>query len=1299
MASNSTGYGPRHRAYFDGDETKYELWETKFLAFMRLQKLYKIFIPDGESEPTDFNEKNKDAFAELVQCLDDRSLSLIIREANEDGRKALKVLRSHYLGTGKPRILTLYSELTSLKKGINENVTDYVIRAETGASSLKNAGETISDSLLITMVLKGLPSEYNTFAAIVTHGDEEMTFSKFKVALKSHEETLKTQDSHQDSDSVMNMKHSGAIICYSCNRPGHKSPNCPNKKQQQTQPNAAEKWCSHCKTKTHFTKFCRKLKHSAKSAMDDHNNSSDTSSSHTFAFKVNVNMSSSKDVVFANSLLVDCGATAHMINDKSKFIEFDENFNASEHFIELADGTRTSGIVTGKGVALYKVHDENGTEREITLNNALYVPSFKQNIFSVHAATQRGAFVNFEHESACLQSPDGTKFPIAVCGKLYYLNSISTNTGDRTAEEWHKVLGHCNYGSLFKLQNVVNGMKITDKCTPECEICIQGKMSQHFSRKADVKADKPLKLVHSDLAGPITPTAREGFEYSMVFVDDYTGTIFVYFLKKKSDALQATKRFLADCAPYGTVKCIRSDNGGEYISHEYKQLLIDNKIKHEMCAPYSPHQNGTAERSWRSLFDMARCLMLESKLPKSLWTYAVKMSAYIRNRCYNPRLDKTPVECLTGKKPNLSKLEMFGSKCYAYDQNVKSKLDSRCTESYFVGYDGPAYLVYYPSNRSIKKVRCVKFMRTSETDVDYDIVYTKEPEVGTTVDPKHENVTKNVNENADVSEVRRSERQRQRPAHLNDYVTEYVPNEKLDTNAYVSDVYVHYCYKTIPKTYEEAIVCEDNEKWQAAMHEEYEALNENDTFNVTELPIGKTVIDGRWVYALKQDPDGNEKFKARYVAKGYSQVEGVNYNETFSPTARMSSIRMLAQLAVHENFSVHQMDVKTAFLNAPIDTEIYVKQPKGFVQGNENQVLKLNKSLYGLKQSGRNWNTTLHNFLIGEGFVQSLADYCVYVKHDGNVITVLIIWVDDIIIACNSDSALSDIKNALKRKYKMKDLGVISYFLGIEFKCSENVIEMSQEKYIDKILSRFGMSDCKPKAIPCELGVSNATVDDRDFEDVSLYREVIGSLIYLMTTTRPDLCYVVGMLSQHLAKPKVAHYAIAKQTLRYLKGTKSKTLKFVKTETLDIVGYSDSDWANDKTDRRSVSGMVFSLGETFISWRSKKQPIVALSTCEAEYIALSFSIQEAKFLQQLLADITCCEPKPVQISVDNQSAIALSKNPVNHQRSKHIDVKFHYIRQEISNGNVIVEYIPTEFNKADAFTKPLSASRLKMLLN
>ena len=378
---NSIGYGPRRAlALFNGDETKYELWEVKFLAHMRLQKFYEVFVP-GENEPT--TTKIADAFAELVQCLDDRSLSL--REARDDGPRALEVLRQHYKGKGNTRVIALHTELTTLKKGDGESTVDYVIRAETAATALREADEVISDALLVPMVLKGLPNNFKTFSAIVVQRDKEMTFSEFKTQLRSYEESEKSRN-EKNEDNVMttkiNEKFGGS--CFKCGKKGHKKSECWSKTKAGGK---SGKWCNHCKTKSHETKECRansNKNESAKKAEDQKEKSSEKNDEHAFAFRV----SDSSGKSINSNLLVDSGATSHIINDKSKFVTFDSNSNS--HVIELADGSKAN-VVTGRGEAKVKLFDINGSLHDIILHNALYFPTYQQDIFSVNAAVKKAA--------------------------------------------------------------------------------------------------------------------------------------------------------------------------------------------------------------------------------------------------------------------------------------------------------------------------------------------------------------------------------------------------------------------------------------------------------------------------------------------------------------------------------------------------------------------------------------------------------------------------------------------------------------------------------------------------------------------------------------------------------------------------------------------------------------------------------------------------------------------------------------------------------------------------------------------
>ena len=1329
MAASLTGYGPSKNIYFNGDEGNYELWEVKFLAYLRLHKLHSVvidaegsFIPDQAG--SDVADKNAEVFAALVQLLDDKSLNLIIRDAKNDGRKSLKILREHYMGCSKPRIISMYCELTSLKLVSNESVTEYLLRGETTVTRLKEAGEKVSDALLIAMILKGLPESFKSFSTVIIQSDvDTMSFKKFKTALRNYEENEKARSEHLGSqdDSVMKMFNKypvvnktpdGGITCFKCGQKGHKSFQC---RQRST------KFCDFCKTNSHDTKACRKKRSAATKSMQDKNNSDDSS----YIFKVCIDNAAVNIVNDMNSskLLVDCGATAHIICDKSKFIHFDENFCAENHVIELADSSRKQGIVTGKGSAKVKLTDDSGNVCDVILEGALCVPTYKQDILSVQCMTKKGVNVNFGPKKAEIVTPDGKKFNINQNGKLYYVNMMRSSVPkSRSLQQWHEILGHCNVKDILKLENVVSGMKISDRKKFDCATCVEGKMVQYRSHAPDEKAKKPLDLVHSDLAGPISPSSREGSKYAMVFTDDFSGIIFVYFLKNKSDAVHATSRFLADVAPHGIVKSIRSDNGSEYACNDFKKLMIDNKIRHEFSAPYSQWQNGTAERSWRTLFDMGRCLLIQNNMPKFLWNHAVRTAAYIRNRCHVPRLNCTPYEKFTSSKPNVGNMHIFGSTCFAYIQD-KKKLDPRAEQGQFVGYDfcSPAFLIYFSSRNEIRRVRCVEFF-DQIPDINQDHV----PEIPQLVPEEEagEQDEENEVDNSGITEKkilaakstikktepaatenvsRQSSRVKKAPKYLGDYVTsgDSSSEEFVDT----TNVTIDYFYKVsvdIPITYHDAIVSKDCNKWQAAMNDEIASLIENDTYDLCNRP-NRPIIGGRWVYSKKCSNENPEIFKARFVAKGFAQIPGIDYHETFSPTARLSSIRVLANVAVHENLVVHQMDVKCAFLNAKLDCEVYIEQPEGFKKvgkNGENLVYRLKKSLYGLKQSGRLWNNLLHSFLVDQNFVRSEAENCVYIRCENGTKIIIIIWVDDLIIAGSSLKAVEEMKVSLSNKFKMKDFGQISNFLGIQFDFKLGSIVMHQAKYAEKILSRFHMLDCNPKSVPCEPNIVKIDGSNSEiFENNRLYREIVGSLVYLMSCTRPDLSYVVTKLSEKLEYPTIAHFNLCKFVLKYIKGTIDQGLIFKQNnDALKLIGYSDSDWGSS-SDRKSITGYCYRLFDdcSFISWKTRKQPTVALSTCEAEYMAVTHAVQEGIFLRQLLLDLRYPD-MTINLFVDNKGAIDLSNNPVHHNRSKHIDIRYHFVRNYVQDGTVSICHVPSQDNYADYFTKPISKYNIRKLM-
>ena len=689
----ATGYGPsvgKHKLYFSGNQEDFKIWETRFINYIyTLDKaVCTALLPQepGKADPTEHPTYNRRKYAVLVQVLDERSLLLIMNDYSHDGRGALKALRAHYDSQEKPRVLTLYEELTTLTMASNESITDYIIRAERAATGLKNANENISDNLIIAMLLKGLPEFYRPFIVVHTQLDKYKTLMDFKSALTNYANTEALRSPQHESCALKSSNFSQQNIqCLACGKPNHRSNNCPNKGKLR---------CSFCSKAGHVETVCF-LKKRKEQNENAYSATSNALPHQEFTFKTNVHdnlIESTK--VQKQMLLVDCGATSHIVNDETIFTSFDKSFHPDQHYVELADGHRSNKLATHRGEARIMLLDKNGVYSYINLKNALLVPSFPTSLFSVRAAADAGAKVVFTQNMSAL-SIGNTNFDIRHQGNLYFLPTYqheqiftSANT-TKTLQEWHRVLGHMNREDIERLEKVTNGMNIikSGSCEKICDVCIENKITKQPKSKdiPNIKATHPLERVHSDVCGPINPSSREGFKYIINFVDEYSGMLFVYILRSKDEATTALKNFLSDTSPYGKVKGIHTDNGGEYISEDFQSVLRNNNIHHSTTSPHSSYQNGKAERSWRSLMEMARCLSAEASISKQFWPYAVRHAQYLRNRSFQRLSQKTAFELFTGSKPDLRKLHIFGSKCTFYVEGPKQKLDSRGQSGLYLG--------------------------------------------------------------------------------------------------------------------------------------------------------------------------------------------------------------------------------------------------------------------------------------------------------------------------------------------------------------------------------------------------------------------------------------------------------------------------------------------------------------------------------------------------------------------------------------------------------------------------------------
>lgn len=437
------------------------------------------------------------------------------------------------------------------------------------------------------------------------------------------------------------------------------------------------------------------------------------------------------------------------------------------------------------------------------------------------------------------------------------------------------------------------------------------------------------------------------------------------------------------------------------------------------------------------------------------------------------------------------------------------------------------------------------------------------------------------------------------------------------------------------------------------MKKEFEALMRNGTWSLVPRPEEKKILTNRWVFKTKRNSEGKiEKYKARLVARGHTQEAGVDYEEIFAPVARYEIIRTLLAAAVEEEMHVHQMDVVSAYVQGNLNDEVFMEQPEAFMEKGDRRVCKLHKPLYGLKQSGREWYKRLDEFVTRQGGCRNEADPCVYVFGKNEKRVIMIIYVDDLILASKDLKELNTVKKKLKSKFEIVDLGEITDILGIHVERDGKIgsMKLSQEKYIDDLLKKFNMNSAKTVSTPIESNtkITKDMGPENDEEKKRMknrpYREIIGGLIYLATATRPDIAHAANTLSRFCSDPGEKHWHLAKRVMRYLKGTKTYDIKYERSKQ-KLNGYTDSDWAGDTEDRRSQSGSVIILAGGAISWKSKKQSTVSLSTMEAEYIALSEVSKEIVYLKRLLNHMQFYKlvENPVRIFCDNQSAIELAK--------------------------------------------------------
>lgn len=909
---------------------------------------------------------------------------------------------------------------------------------------------------------------------------------------------------------------------------------------------------------------------------------------------------------------------------------------------------------------------------------------------------------------------------------LANLQDVSIGGDQETPEElWHARMGHLNRGDLRIIlqQSGTPYRPLTSQelqATPQCPACMAGKQHQKRHsrrRKSSIRSSEIFEVVHSDLME--MPLGKDGSRYVITFTDDYSRGSWSYAMRQKSEALQKFQLFEAWVYRQFGIKIKRflCDNGREYLA--IGAYLEPQGIEFDTSAPYSKGQNGLAERTNRTIRERINTLLCDAKLPLSFWTEVLDTVVYLKMRAPASFLQKkTPYEVLYKKPPSLSHLRRIGSSAWVLiPKEQRAKLGPRSSECRLLGYSEPNHYKLY----EIHSGRIV-FSRDVEFDERTPVAPLIEGEVSNNL-PGHDTTSLEFPDNSadtmDITPPKPMPTPIALPLETSEGATTHdiIPETINPNTSGVQDMpdlgyslfgrrrrpsrrlleAMGKVYFTSPvsspssssdhdpESFTEATSGPHRLEWWASIHKEYNSLLEHATWDKVlrkDVPSGHRVIECKWVFKTKM----NGVRKARLVIKGFRQKGGIDYSETFAAVSRMDSIRSIVASAVLKGWKLHQFDAMTAFLHGDIDAEIYMELPEGFRE--DGYVCRLRRSLYGLKQAPRIWYQCVQRALKKHGFIMAQSDNCVFHKEN----CVVCIYIDDFLVTGASQEDIRLVQKALESEFKMNDLGTPRSFLGIQFELHiDGSVSLHQRQYIQKILSDFCMDTCQTKSTPMNpKGCLNMTSDEDDLDESSRarYSSAIGALMYLMIGTRPDIAFAVATLSRFVSRPQLHHQAALQRLIRYIKGSLNACITYRRG---DLIGYTDADFGGSVvTDGAySTSGYIFKLAGGPVSWSSKKQGEIATSTTHAEYIGQYNAILHLQWLRTFLEETNLYRSPITSIMADNQSAIALSRNPEFHKRTKHFNVKFHYQRSVLDTGGIGIQYAPTKQQAADGLTKPL----------
>lgn len=1250
-----------------------------------------------ERDKQEVIRKDSKAKSLIVQYVDDNQLECL--RGKGTAFQMWQTLKEKYEMKGLPGQLYLKKKLLSMKLKENESLETFMREFEEIVRQLKESGSETSDQDLICNLLLSLPKSYETVVTVIENiQDVTIEIVKKKLFAEYEKRKLSIQSEKVQGGSYAFTATKGA--CFRCGEMGHFKRNC--RKQMERVPEQENSFrgrgmrrgrsYNRSGGRNSYNNVGRRSHYAQQNDNEDEN----VSDSVCFMNELNVkSVEKSED----NELkfFIDSGCTDHMVNDKQYF----SDILMLDNPIKIAVA-KDKDFLMAVGIGNIKVLSKVGNKQiKCTIKNVFYVPKLRKNLLSVKKLEMSKIKVIFEYGEVKLQDENNRLLGVGFRKNLYEISfqllsskCLNVESNEDDFKRWHRRYAHIGFSGLNEIikKKMVVGIGKDIKCQKVefCEPCISGKMTR-FPFGTRTKSKRMLEIVHTDVCGPITPESYDGNKYFVTFIDDFSNFTVIYLIKKKSDVFERFREFvqMVESKFSSRISKLRCDNGGEYSSRDFVEFCRQKGIMLDYTISYTPQQNGKAERKNRSLVERARAILIDSGMPKRFWGEAILSANYVMNRGISANLDYvTPSEVWYQNKPNVSNFRIFGCMAYSHiPQELRSKFDSKIEKCLMLGYAPTGYRLWSLEKQKLVICRDVEFdennfhFKRNIVEVDYDGETSNDNEL---IDEEQEleevnNESEIENENR-VTDDTGNKRKVKVPTKFNDYEL------YMAFNAY-------NFVENVPNCFDDLKDRKERESWLRAVDRELKSIASNETWEEIEKPKDRQILDTKWVFSFKALEEKDEdKYKARLVVRGFAQEKDENLNELYSPVAKLITIRALLIIGNQQKFYFQQLDVKTAFLNGKLSEDVYIFFPQG-VKCKSNKVLKLKKSLYGLRQSSKCWNEEINSFLLTIGFIRSENDYCLYILSDENKRLYLILYVDDIILAGPDLGQLNEIKIKLMEKFSMKDKGSLEHFLGLEisYDRDEGILRIHQSRYIESILKRFCMNSCKGTSVPIDPKLKFSVCNDACKLTKNPIRELVGCLMYLMLGSRPDICFAVNFFSRFQDKATDEIWNHSKRILKYLKNTMNIGLEYKRSCNLDLSCYVDADWGGDTQDRKSVTGFVFKICDNTLMWVTRKQNCVSLSTTEAELIALCTAVSEGLWLRKLFSDLGV-KFKQIKYYEDNQGCLALIKNPSNNRRVKHIDLKFNFVCDYYKSGIILLDYVSSESQQADIFTKGLPSS-------